>query len=147
MTRITRFGRCPITTRSDSARALPSLPIHDHKRERLVAFPMPILRNSQRIEDVSPENRTTLLQSKKMLPDITQNSIGHSQFRLFLLIRCIGSRDLTQVSNRPCAKNQYILSNAALLKDPTCAQSRENSFQSRVSSINLFSRNEDTLSY
>jgi hypothetical protein len=54
-TRIPRFGRCAITTSSDSTRALPSSPsltICNHKRERLVAFPIPIVRNSKRIEDV-----------------------------------------------------------------------------------------------
>ena len=53
---MTRFGRCAITTRSDSARTLPSLPslaIRNHKRDRLAAIPIPILRNSKRIEDVS----------------------------------------------------------------------------------------------
>ena len=47
--RVTRFGRCAITTRRDGPMVLPSLPslaIRDHERERLVTFPIPIVRNS-----------------------------------------------------------------------------------------------------
>ena len=123
MTRMTRFGRCAITTRSDGVRALPSLPslaIRNHKRECLVAFPIPIIRDSQRIEDVSLKKTGNHYSSK--------NATKHKHKKLTIstfLFRCFGSPDPTQVSSRPCA-NQYILSNAALLKDPTCAQSREN---------------------
>ena len=63
----------------------------------------------------------------------------------FLWFRCFGSRDPTQASTRPCA-NQYILSSATLLSDPTCARSRANSFQCTVSFIKSSRRNETALS-
>jgi hypothetical protein len=127
MTRMTRFGRCAITTRSDGVRALPSLPSlakPNHKRECLVAFPIPIIRNSQRIEDVSLKEQETIT-VQKMPRNINTKMLTISSF----LFRCFGSLNPNQVSSRPCA-NQYILSNAALLKDPTCAPSRENLFHS-----------------
>ena len=142
MTRMTRFGQCAITTCSDGVRALPSLPslaIRNHKQECLVAFPIPIIRNSQHIEDVSLKEQETI--TFQIMPRNRHKELTISTS----LFRCFGSLDPTQVSSRPCA-NQYILSNAALLKDPTCAQSRENLFHSRASSINLSWRNEATLS-
>ncbi|KAH9994946.1 hypothetical protein BJV74DRAFT_342536 [Russula compacta] len=60
-------------------------------------------------------------------------------------LRCFGSREPIQLSSRSCA-NQYTLSNATLLRDPTCARSRVNSFQCEASSIKLSRRNETTLS-
>jgi hypothetical protein len=133
VTRMMRFGRCAISTRSDSARPLPSLPslaIRDHKRERLAA--------SRYQSSVTPcasstcpwENQT-LLQSKKIPTKHRHKHEKHRQLTIstFLLFRCFDSRDPTQVSSRPCA-NQYIPRNTALLKDPTCARSRENSIQS-----------------
>src|ERR1700733_10587940 len=107
---MTRFGQCAITTRSDSARALPSLP----------RLPYAITRESvslhsryqSSVTPIAPrtcprENRTTLLQSKMPL-DI--NTEQHRQLTIspLLLFRCFGSRDPTQFSNCPRA-SQYIL--------------------------------------
>ena len=105
---MTRFGWCANTTR---------------KRERLVTFPIPIVRNSQRIEDMFLRKPPDIITVNKKLPrNINKKIISNSQFLL------------------------YILSNVASLKDPTCARSRQNSFQSRASSIIVYWRNEATLS-
>ena len=65
----------------DSSHIFPSLTIRDHKRERRDAFSVPIVRNSQRIEDV-PLRKWDIITVRK--PE------KHRQLTIsiFLLFRC-----------------------------------------------------------